>query len=153
MTAAAIAQLPADPRYLANAYLRDNFAVASLTLPEYVVAELDAIGRESGRPVGEHRVEQTGKALVEFGAVQRVDHLTSGLRRLDQPCRTQRLQMVGQRALRNGLARRGIGTAQPIGIGERVQRKIERNVLQPGMGEAGHETDVEHRDQFIVRYH
>jgi hypothetical protein len=136
------------------AHLHENLAAVSLTLPEDVVAELDAIGRSSGWSVREHRVEQTWKAPVEFGAAQRVNHFTPGLRRLDQPRRAQQLQMVGERAFRNGLARRGIGAAQPlgrgeprhhgqpVGIGQRVQRQIEWNVFQPGVSEAGHITDI-----------
>jgi aryl-alcohol dehydrogenase-like predicted oxidoreductase len=142
------------------AHLHQNLAAASLTLPGDAVAELDALGRSSGRPVGEHHVEQARKAPVEFVPAQRVDHLAPGLRRLDQPGRAQQLQVVGQRALRDRVARRGVGAAQPlgrgeprhhgqpIGIGQRMQRQIERNVLQPGMGEAGHATNIGHHLKF-----
>jgi hypothetical protein len=110
--------------------------------------------------IGEDGVEQTGKALIKFGAAQGVNHLAPRLRRFDQSRRTQQLEMVGQRAPGNRLAWRGTGAgqplgrrqprdhAQPVGIGERVQRQIERHVFQPGVSEAGHGTDIGKLRQF-----
>lgn len=47
-----------------------------------------------GGPVGEYCVQKSGKSLFEFFAAQPVYHLAPNLRRLDQSCGPQQLEVV-----------------------------------------------------------
>ena len=47
-----------------------------------------------GGPVDEYCVQEPRKSLFEFFAAQPVDHLAAGLRRLDQSCGPQQLEVV-----------------------------------------------------------
>jgi hypothetical protein len=115
-----------------------------------------------GRLSAKHRIEQSWKSGVDLRTAEAVDDLGPLFPRFDQPGAAKDREMIGdgrawQTLWRGAIARETIALGpgicverphylQPRWIGQRVEHTRQRNVVQTGMNEARHTTDIEQQN-------